>query len=249
MEKVVVFILISIAVSGYVVSDKIYRYKYILPREEGQRLYLRSLFFGFPFFVISFVFSKLLFLFQSLFQFFPIIVVQPATEGIVIGVGTVGVGYLFSICYNFFSGDKGKSYHYSKAMMSNDFDRVLLRSMKELKPVIVTLSNRKVFVGIVTMGIEPDTPDSHLTILPLFSGHRDKDSLQFFKRTFYFPVLKSLASAKSAEESNSAEIIEKLGDYYVAFPRETIEILHLYNETFCSQVTQENSSTLEKSTG
>ncbi|HEE1103629.1 TPA: hypothetical protein R6449_005256, partial [Klebsiella pneumoniae] len=47
-------------------------------------------------------------------------------------------------------------------------------------PILVTLSSRKVYVGIVNGIQEPtesEAPNSYISIFPIMSGYRDKDTL------------------------------------------------------------------------
>lgn len=54
--------------------------------------------------------------------------------------------------------------------------------------ISVTLANGKWYVGFVAEALNLDPQERYFRILPILSGHRDKDTLQVRRRTNYLPV-------------------------------------------------------------
>lgn len=69
-----------------------------------------------------------------------------------------------------------------KTISNSTLDSMLLDAMESnpKMPILVTLSSRKVYVGIVNGIQEPtesEAPNSYISIFPIMSGYRDKDTL------------------------------------------------------------------------
>lgn len=59
-------------------------------------------------------------------------------------------------------------------------DSVFFDSLIDRKSILVSMTNKKVYVGIVNALGEPnekDGPNQQISILPIMSGYRDKDKL------------------------------------------------------------------------
>jgi len=61
-------------------------------------------------------------------------------------------------------------------------DRLLFRATKEGQPVVITLENRKVYIGFVADAPNLEREGRYLGLLPVTSGYRDSETLAF-KRT------------------------------------------------------------------
>jgi len=57
----------------------------------------------------------------------------------------------------------------------SDMDWLLYTSQRDELPVSVTLTNRKVYIGMVQRITDPQRPPVSITLLPMFSGHRRED--------------------------------------------------------------------------
>ncbi|MBT0647116.1 hypothetical protein KJJ93_29425, partial [Escherichia coli] len=82
-------------------------------------------------------------------------------------------------------------------------DSMLLDAMESRpkKSILVTLSSRKVYVGIVNGIQEPtesEAPNSYISIFPIMSGYRDKDTLSITFTNSY-PSEVSVSSAATAD--------------------------------------------------
>lgn len=70
----------------------------------------------------------------------------------------------------------------------NPLDEMFFDSLVDRKTILFTLQNKKVYVGIVNALGEPnekDGPNQHVSILPIMSGHRDKDTLSVILKNEY----------------------------------------------------------------
>ncbi len=74
----------------------------------------------------------------------------------------------------------------------DDFEKLFWNSLKskhdEDKLLMVTTDTNKVYVGYVNKISRP-IGNAHITIIPYFSGYRDKEDQQFFITTDYLSVL------------------------------------------------------------
>ncbi|MCG9771570.1 hypothetical protein L1D59_23555, partial [Pseudoalteromonas piscicida] len=68
-----------------------------------------------------------------------------------------------------------------KVLEDSPIDSLFYNSLSQMKPILVTLSNRKVYVGIVNKLGEPNEstlPNQEISIVPLLSGFRSSDDLK-----------------------------------------------------------------------
>ena len=229
------FLLIISAVSGYLFSDRCLKLKYSLPREDGQRFYLRSLLYGLPFLFSCIFISKLLFWLPDLFSSIPVLfIVDNDTELLLMSGCVLFISFVSAEVYNLYIGVEGRKQKFIDAMMKDDFERILYESMEKLHPVAISLESRKVYVGLVYDGIEPGSGNSsYLTIIPFLSGYRDKDTLSFTIQTKYDRVLDLFTKdddVLKGKDNVEAEGMEQISHYSMAFPRNKIISIHLYND-------------------
>lgn len=90
-----------------------------------------------------------------------------------------------------------------KTISNSTLDSMLLDAMESSpkKSILVTLSSRKVYVGIVNGIQEPtesEAPNSYISIFPIMSGYRDKDTLSITFTNSY-PSEVSVSSAATAD--------------------------------------------------
>lgn len=240
MAQLIPLLIVMAASAGFVFCDKCIRYKYIFPRDQGQRLYLRALTFGFPFVLFALLLNELLFWVPRL-GIIPTIFELSRLEGALYASLLAGpYAWLCAICYNWIVGEQGRLEHFRKALLADDFDAVLWRSMSSLQPIAVSLENRKVYVGLVADGLEPgNDANSYLTILPLLSGHRAPDTMQFIISAAYEPVLDLLNNLPNDGDDSTTGELEA---YYISFPRAKIISLHLFNDHLYAHVNHQYSA-------
>lgn len=158
--------------------------RYVVAREDGNRLYFRAGFYA-------------LFLYtSSCLCHFIFKVYAPETY-------TATVVYLQEIS-SFFGGEPQSSYNISRisialfsiimslslahllngvpwikrkairyAIRNDDFEKIVERSMRKSMPLSVTLSSGKVYIGFAVRSFDPLDERKDLRVLPLLSGYRD----------------------------------------------------------------------------
>lgn len=237
LEAGALFIVFT-AGAGFLFTDKFIFYKYLLSREDGQRLYLRTIVFGFPFFIISIALTKLSFSLPALLNIEPVIFVSEEEKALYSSFLPIPLAWLTAVALNFFIKICGWEFSiFRRAMKLDDFDAILFESMTTFQPIAVTLENRKTYVGLVADGLEPPTgSNSYLTIIPLLSGYRRRRDLKFKISATYDCVLKLLEDSEDIATHDSDEIADKLKAYYLALPRNRIVNLHLFNDHLYTQV-------------
>jgi hypothetical protein len=100
-----------------------------------------------------------------------------------------------------------------QTVIRGSLDSMLLDAMESnpKKPVLINLSSRKIYVGIIN-GLEEPTenegPNSYISFFPLMSGFRDKDTL-LIKFTNLYPGEISVKSAPTVK-TRKKEIVNDL---------------------------------------
>ena len=112
-------------------------------------------------------------------------------------------------------------------------------------PLVVTLSSRKVYIGVLTMPALENGSIEYIELLPIMSGYRDKDELTLHLTTNYYEhyakrgLLSGIPMAPSSLSINS---------FRVVIPAKEIESMSLFDrETyndFKAQEEQDKKGTL-----
>src|SRR5690606_36633095 len=109
-----------------------------------------------------------------------------AREGLFVVWGTLSIGFAWaSGCLLNTKACKKKAV--ARLASENAFELLLFESAEQVKPVLVTLKSRKVYIGIVYRINNDDAigATDYFSILPLWSGYRDKDLMSLRITTFY----------------------------------------------------------------
>ena len=118
--------------------------------------------------------------------------------------------------------------HIAKIAQNDHLDAIILESSAAQKPVLVTLDSRKCYVGICfgEAGLE-DGGSAHVSILPLLSGYRDKDSLSLTIQINYHVHYED-RGLYSGEHSTL-----ELKDFRVVIPKAEVSAMSFFDvETF-----------------
>lgn len=233
MANASAFIIICAAVAGYIFSTKCYRFKYRVARESGYKLYLTSLTFGLLFMLIAGTISEALFILPKFLDFKPIFILSDFQETVVICITANFLSLLTALGYNRWTPDARELNAY-KVWKKNDYDFICFRAMADEKPIAISHDSGKVYVGYVIDTMVPAEENAHLTILPIYSGYRAPETLQFTLVTRYQHVIELIASNKSQDEKAA-----ELEDYYMALPRTKICSLHIFNDHLHRSVSQQ----------
>ncbi len=111
-----------------------------------------------------------------------------------------------------------------RAISDNDLELLILRCMENWRPIMFTLSDRKVYVGWVVRGVDPTESRKAVRILPLASGYRNQETQQFEFTTFYSTLIQAIDGLEESEVSHL-----ELEDLETVFPVEQISSCHPFD--------------------
>lgn len=183
---------------------------YKLHRYDGQLLYIKATFIGIFFtaaayllngyFSITVMLSDLLSIAEPtiftdkehLVNFFIFFFFSAFLSFLYCGLERL---FLLSIAFYKFRGTDNISYRQMakillmyKLLKDSPLDKLLYLSYVQNKFLLITMSDRKVYVGrVISLG-EPNEsqgPDQEICIVPVFSGYRDKDTLSVSLNNIY----------------------------------------------------------------
>ncbi|MFJ1267853.1 hypothetical protein ACD661_04670 [Legionella lytica] len=206
-------IALSIILSGYIVIE-FSTYHFIrLHRFDGQLLYLKTTAIGFFIFLLALIIFGLI-------DFNPILKridindallpnkVILVKELILLSILSLFLAIIFAILTELWfmrkvyvlSGKtidlcklrkKTKIFLMYKLLSDSPLDQILFESFVQEKFLLITMRDRKCYVGRVASLGEPnekDGPDQEILLVPISSGYRDKDTLELTLTTSYdFP--------------------------------------------------------------
>jgi hypothetical protein len=102
---------------------------------------------------------------------------------------------------------------------------ILRRSLKETKPVLLTVKNGKVYVGFVTYNSSPAVPVESMKILPVSSGYRNSETKTVEFTTDYSAVFKKKL------EGDPAVTGTDFSDFEIVIPFREIESVGIFDST------------------
>lgn len=203
-------ILLSIILNGYIIT-RFTTYHYVrLHRFQGQLLYLKVISIGVFIYIISIIILSI-FNFDFIFNKIDFTQIQPHKDDLIANyvLKLLFLSFIFSI----FSAilielwfmrktyvlsekkislyqlrKKTRIYLMYKLLCDSPLDKILFESCAEEKFLLITLKDRKCYVGRVANLGEPneqDGPDQEILLVPIASGYRDKDTLMLNLTTSY----------------------------------------------------------------
>lgn len=186
-------------VGGYVFARAWNVTRYLSAREEGHRLYFRAAFFGVVLFVVVAVVRFWLIAKSPWYRdiekelrdvLTPYLYVKDSTKTdpfpiALIAVVALMVGWPLGKALNVVCW---KGYFLAKAIEGDYLEVLLSRAATIRMPISMTLKSRKVYVGFVLQTLDPVKDRKWITILPLASGYRDKDTSRLVFVTNYQDV-------------------------------------------------------------
>lgn len=183
-------IILSIAISGYIFSTFCYRLRYKTARESGHRLYLTCASVGWVFVLIGYALIQLVVTICTHYRFgsWLVAAISPSHEPLFVSALSPALSTMAMVVYN--SLPHSKSRNIERVWAKNDFDSLIsyVTGGDKPNPLSLTLDTRKVYIGMVARTNEPDDGSSHVTLLPLFSGFRDPNSLELSLENRYDEV-------------------------------------------------------------
>ena len=104
----------------------------------------------------------------------------------------------------------------------NTIDILIYYSFLSSEILQITLRSRKVYIGVISHVEFSDPENSIVTILPLYSGYRDKDTYEFKPTTNYRPIIQQNFIAPTLMD-NDAELD-------VSFPKSDVIVIRQFDE-------------------
>lgn len=232
------FLIFSILVAGYIPATRCYAFRYKTARESGHRLYLTTAVLGFFAFFLS---GVLIYLIDFLWFFLSHLPWLETSNGffksgkvLVLSLMAPVLSSIMTFLYNKSPNSKNKNIH--RVWEEDDLSALLSYATRNIKPIAITTSSRKVYIGYVARTNEPDRERSHITLLPLYSGYRDKDSLRLHVTIEYEEVFSYYEN-----EVGEADV----EDFYVVIPVSEIVSSHVFNPAIYHKVNMDRSQKTE----
>lgn len=210
------FLAFAIAASGFIIATQCYKFKFEVARQSGHRLYLTVITYGF---LPAIPASVLL-----LFFIPPESSAYPLWLALIILI----ISIAFTIWHNKHTPD-AKQTALLKAWKQDDLESVCSAALLHFRPVAVSLENRKVYIGYVADTLEPSEDASYISIIPIRSGYRDKETMQLRLTHKYDSIITALFEGKT-------DVDER---YLIVIPRNRIMTINIFNDHLYSEISGE----------
>lgn len=223
-------------VAGYIFIKEWEVVRYSVAIEDGHRLYFRSAFHGVIITAISFLILRAFDaplitaswkspeLYTQLANHFFELPVSKLTVFFTLVVSPF-VAKLLAITLNIFSKAGN---HYYIALQDNELELLLAKSIFDIKMVMITLEDEKVYVGFVTKLTDPTKERKFVSIRPLISGYRSETKEVIFT-TFY----EDIYSGKHVELEHLA-----MDDYIVVLRADKVISARIFDSIAYSKFKQ-----------
>lgn len=116
--------------------------------------------------------------------------------------------------------------------LNADLERILLNALREEKPICLTMTDRKVYVGYLSGAIDPSDTNDMVRILPYMSGFRSKESLELVITDYYDQLYEKHQRSDSTgkgEEPEDNQPLATQSDFEVALPIRDIRSCRLFD--------------------
>ncbi|MEX1214790.1 hypothetical protein [Saccharospirillum sp.] len=240
-----IFVLISVAIVGYVFLTNTMAYKFKVPKYQGHHLVYRALTTGLVFFVIAFV---ILWIFNLIFRDFQVKLLLLATSNglpslnltniyflliltisfvlVLIGIRIYNRASIFEFMKHEFGKripinnrlrKKAELYWYLKSTESEFISHFM--STTKIKTLLITLKNNRCYVAVPYEIIGPRGQSDHneLSIIPLVSGYRDPGDMCLELTTDYDEVIDILTSSANQYLQKSMEEKQRMKNTLVSY--------------------------------
>ena len=223
--------------AGYAFSVSWAGSRYHIAREQGYHLYFRTAIYG----ILLSLIASLIHLYlvsqhpeflsglkNILDGFTPQRTDIKATTVAVISIATMTltIGLLLGHVLNLLPFSRRLLLHV--AIRNDDFERLVLRALRKLMPICVSMSNGKVYVGYVVSTIDPAVGRTALRILPLLSGYRDKDNCSTHFNTSYHEIYEQISDDDNDYENKKLNHLQ-VSDFEKVLPFNEIQSSHLFD--------------------
>jgi len=242
------FVALAVAAAGFIIASRCYLVRYQIARESGHRLYLAAITYGFA--CISIAILPIGFIAWA-----ACLEISPYLLGIATALTGLGFTELFNrrldrsqlpaawaalkslsfreVVIHLWNAwerdDSARVKALWRAWEKDDIELVCATALSEFKPVAVTVESGKVYVGLVADTIEPSSDKSYLSILPFYSGYRDKETHSLRLNHKYESLINGLLN-------EDPDIIASGLDYVIVVPKERIITIHIFNDQLYNEV-------------
>ena len=111
---------------------------------------------------------------------------------------------------------------------SGDFlEMLLVRAVRRVKPVSVTLKSGKVYIGYVMGNLDPGFSRQYLSLLPLHSGFRSASDHRLTLVTSYSRVYKQIDQLHASSEP---ELDQYIRDFVIVLPVAEMQSVNIFDE-------------------
>jgi hypothetical protein len=232
MELAAVFLLSLLG--GYAFA-LIWRYTaFATRRADGQHLYFRAAYYGAVLFVAAFLLRVIFVtkissykdLERPLLEYITAALKDPSkprqAEIVVIAVYSMLLGPLLGLLANVLTPSQ-----WSIRRNLNGLDFLLLRGQSRNMPVSLTLTNSKIYIGLVVRITDPERPPAMVTLLPMYSGHRIDDG-RMELTTDYEKVYANFVNP-TLVSSGQPPWDQQLDNFHIAIRADTIVTATLFS--------------------
>jgi hypothetical protein len=223
-----VFILLTLA-SGYTSLKLSHITKYRIIKYSGQELFFSSAVVGMAIFLLGYVTCKLitkictpLFIWYS--SFYADTSIMYAVSGWIISFPLI-----FLFVNNIFKNDYSITKYIEE--QNDGLERILKISELYAKPILVTLSSGKIYIGLVSQSFFSPIENKSFTILPLFSGYRDSQTQELQIMNKYIDYITQFTDIEDENEINN---------FIIALPIDAIVSASIFNFDVYKEFNSEN---------
>lgn len=149
---------------------------------------------------------------------------------------TAAIAVSASLLFNHLFLDQRASVHFVVTAYGGDLARLFLKAGEGVTPVMVTLRNRKVYVGLILETIRLLREDGYVHLLPVLSGYREQDSLRIRMTTPYWRLYADMATVAARRLDGRRSIAETPGEiasrsgFGVVVPIDQIDSASLFDQ-------------------
>ncbi|MHA6962924.1 hypothetical protein [Zobellella denitrificans] len=249
-------LLILILLSGYAFSTTWYGSFYRAAREDGHRLYFRAAFYGCFSLICAFIITVLIFYSEVSFKlnlfidwiqtisgntylfpsrFIATLIIVTLLFGLFAGHVMNAVSNFWEACgihHNQWIGTlvPTKRFLLSQAMVGDELELLVQRSLRSKIPISIELKNGKLYVGFILQSFDPTQP-SHgreISLFPMMSGHREEKGVKGYKFTYDYTVIYK-EIAKHSSNSKHALFRRQEQDFIKIIPITEISCYCLFD--------------------
>lgn len=131
----------------------------------------------------------------------------------------VGLAYIF--CFSEVSQEDKDAW---KLQTHGDVLDLVLLATGTLSPIRISCKSRKVYIGWVQLGVPEKAELDCIYIIPMFSGHRDPDTLHVILDFHYMEVYDKLNLLDNGDAAKDRSLV----DFLMAVRMDEVESISLY---------------------